>query len=201
MLYPYIDLVPELNYGALSLDFNDKLTNLEVLSSMQRSINEIIDIVNGFESSANAYTDTQIGIVNQTINDLRISLNNSISNLNTTLTNNLNNAVADLEEQIETVDDNSKTYTDTKISVLKDYVDENDEELRREIVEAVPYVLDPTTGVYSPIQVALNNIFNAYKPNAITAEEYDALLLTAQNYDAKSISAYDYDMSAKVLLV
>ena len=201
MLYPYIDLVPELNYGTLSLDFNDKLTNLEVLSSMQKSINEVINIVNGFESSANEYTDTQIAIVNQTIVDLRISLNNSISNLNAQLTANLNNAVADLEEQIETVNTECLEYTNVKVSALKEYVDENDEELRREIVEAVPYVLDPSTGVYSPIQIALNNIFNAYKPNAITAEEYDALLLTAQNYDAKSITAYDYDMSAKILLV
>lgn len=201
MLYPYIDLVPELNYGTLSLDFNDKLTNLEVLSSMQKSINEVINIVNGFESSANEYTDTQIAIVNQTIADLRISLNNSISNLNAQLTTNLNNAVVDLEEQIETVNTECLEYTNVKVSALKKYVDENDEELRREIVEAVPYVLDPSTGVYSPIQIALNNIFNAYKPNAITAEEYDALLLTAQNYDAKSIKAYDYDMSAKILLV
>ena len=61
-------------------------------------------------------------------------------------------------------------------------------------------VIDPTTGVLSPIQTVINNIAGS-SADALTASEYDALNLTATAYDNYDITAYDYDFKGKSLLV
>lgn len=61
-------------------------------------------------------------------------------------------------------------------------------------------VIDPTTGVLSPIQTVINNIAGS-SADALTASEYDALNLTATAYDNYDITAYDYDFKGKALLV
>lgn len=61
-------------------------------------------------------------------------------------------------------------------------------------------VIDPTTGVLSPIQTVINNLAGS-SADALTASEYDALELTATAYDNYDITAYDYDFKGKSLLV
>ena len=61
-------------------------------------------------------------------------------------------------------------------------------------------VIDPTTGVLSPIQTVINNIAGS-SADALTASEYDTLNLTATAYDNYDITAYDYDFKGKALLV
>ena len=61
-------------------------------------------------------------------------------------------------------------------------------------------VIDPTTGILSPIQTVINNIAGS-SADALTASEYDALNLTATAYDNYDITAYDYDFKGKALLV
>ena len=60
---------------------------------------------------------------------------------------------------------------------------------------------DPTTGILSPLQVVIDNIYGTSREDALTATEYDALQLTATAYDAYAVSAFDYDMYGKTLLV
>jgi hypothetical protein len=61
-------------------------------------------------------------------------------------------------------------------------------------------VIDPTTGVLSPIQTVINNLAGS-SADALTANEYDVLNLTATAYDNYDITAYDYDFKGKALLV
>lgn len=61
-------------------------------------------------------------------------------------------------------------------------------------------VIDPTTGILSPIQTVINNLAGS-SADALTATEYDALNLTATAYDNYDITAYDYDFKGKALLV
>ena len=60
---------------------------------------------------------------------------------------------------------------------------------------------DPTTGVLSPLQTVLDNLYGSTREDALTATEYDALDLTATAYDAYDLTAFDYDKYGKTLLV
>ena len=60
------------------------------------------------------------------------------------------------------------------------------------------YVIDPVTRQRVNIQTALWNMYNSYmREFAVTADEYDALMLTAFEYDNKRLTAYDYDNNFK----
>ena len=61
-------------------------------------------------------------------------------------------------------------------------------------------VFDPTTGLKSPLQVVIDNLYNLGRTDALTATEYDALELTATDYDAYELTAYSYDQNGKTLL-
>lgn len=67
----------------------------------------------------------------------------------------------------------------------------------RYLFDDVFKVYSPVTGVYGPIQTALNDLAGLHKQNALTAGEYDGIMITAEAYDAKNISAYNYDYSGK----
>ena len=62
-------------------------------------------------------------------------------------------------------------------------------------------VYDPTTGLLSPLQTVLYNIYGASRENALTATEYDGLELTASVYDGREITAFDYDNNGKEILM
>lgn len=57
-------------------------------------------------------------------------------------------------------------------------------------------VFSPVTGEYVAVQVALQELASLHQ-DALTANEYDALLLTAQIYDDKAITAYTYDFDGQ----
>lgn len=93
---------------------------------------------------------------------------------------------------------------DNNYNILKAYIDDNVEELNYKIdhISIDSIVLrDPTTGTYNNVQVVIDNVFNTFNVDALTASEYDALELTATAYDAYDITAYDYDTKAKTILV
>ena len=89
-------------------------------------------------------------------------------------------------------------------NLLKNYIDNKYDELNYKIdhisIDSIE-LRDPTTGLISNIQVVIDNVFNAFNVDALTASEYDALDLTATSYDGYQISAYDYDTKAKTILV
>ena len=59
---------------------------------------------------------------------------------------------------------------------------------------------DPTTGIFSNIQVVINNLYNTANTDGITASEFDGLELTASVFDSKQITASQFDTSGKSIL-
>lgn len=123
----------------------------------------------------------------------------------------INQTIADINELLEQYDmkidriaNEIYVYVDDKIVNLKNYVDQQDSLLDariRNIEIGKINVYDPTTGLYSPIQTVIDNIYDMNRGNALTATEYDALELTATEYDAYDLTARDYDINGKSLLV
>lgn len=93
---------------------------------------------------------------------------------------------------------------ETELGILRYEMNQMYNELSHRIDEIVAgdiTLYDPTTGLISPIQVVINNLFDMNRVNAITCTEYDGLELTATYYDSLDISAYDFDVNAKALLI
>lgn len=110
----------------------------------------------------------------------------------------------ELTELINNIQIEYKQYTDTAIVNLRNYVDVQDNKLSDRITQIEIgniNIYDPTTGLLSPIQIVINNLYDSSRENAISCEEYDNLELTATSYDAKEISAFDFDTNGKTLLI
>lgn len=117
---------------------------------------------------------------------------------------NINDLLVEYDMKIERVANELRVYVDDKIVNLKNYVDGQDSILDARIKDieiGKINIYDPTTGLYSPIQAVIDNLYDMNRANAISASEYDALDLTATAYDAHDLTAREYDINAKSLLI
>jgi len=116
----------------------------------------------------------------------------------------INELLEEYNLKIDRVADELKVYVNGQIVDLKQYVDFQDNALSNRITNIEIgniNLFDPTTGLYSPLQVVINNIYDLSRQGAITASEYDNLQLTATAYDAYNLTARQFDTEAKTLLV
>lgn len=116
----------------------------------------------------------------------------------------INELLVDYDIKIDRIANDLYIYIDDKIVNLRNYVDSQDSILAeriRQIEIGNIRVYDPTTGLYSPIQIVIDNLYDMGRSNALTSSEYDALELSASEYDAYQLTARDYDINGKELLV
>ena len=123
-------------------------------------------------TSLKSYTDNRITSVNNSIDDLKIYVDN----------------------QDVYYDDLAKIYAEHAVVVANQYTDTK--------VVNYTYMISPITGEYEDVRdVVTEMITYFHSDNSLTAAEYDALDLTAAVYDAYDLSAFDYDFNGKLLLV
>ena len=153
----------------------------------------------------------------QYLNELTIAtkeLSDEVDNVKTDMSNleqsiqeeidKINDLLVEYDMKIDRVANELRVYVNDQIVNLKNYVDTQDGVLDARIKDieiGKINIYDPTTGLYSPIQTVINNIYDSSRVNSITASEYDALELTATAYDAYDLTAKQYDNEAKTLLV
>lgn len=116
----------------------------------------------------------------------------------------INDLLVEYDIKIDRVANELYLYVDDKIINLKNYVDTQDSILDARIKDVEIgkiNIYDPTTGLYSPIQTVIDNLYDMNRANAISASEYDALELSATAYDAYELTAREYDINAKSLLI
>lgn len=179
-------------YNSIPLAFDESLSYLEELSAILKKLNEVIVEVNATSEFLEKYQD-QYDEVKRMMEELIVSINNEFDRLENELEGKFNQ----LTTQVLTLIDNNYT-------ILKNYIDEKYDELDYKIdhISIDSIVLrDPTTGLYSNIQVVINNIFNTFNTDALTASEFDALDLTATAFDTYQITAYEFDTQGKIILV
>ena len=99
----------------------------------------------------------------------------------------------ELQSMIATALTQANAYTDALGSRLEQEI--------QDIALGQITVYDPTTGVLSPLQTVIDNLYSTTRDDALTATEYDALDLTASAYDAYDLTAFNYDKYGKNLLV
>ena len=175
----------------LPLAFDDSLSYLEMLCATLDKLNETIVQVNENTAVAERY-ETLLREIEEEVNRLEqeyIEFKESI------------------EEEIDTkfieIRRALTVYIENQISVLRYEIDQKYQELNKKIDDVIAgdiKIYDPTTGLLSPIQVVVNNIFDMNRQNAITAGEFDELELTATTFDSYEITAFNFDINAKEIL-
>ena len=141
--------------------------------------------------------------MSEDIEEIRTELNTFEDDIKTEIQR-INDILVEYDIKIERVKNELKVYVNDEIANLRLYVDSEDELLNeriRQIEIGNINLYDPSTGLYSPIQTVINNLYDLGRSNALSASEYDALDLTVTAYDTHELTARDYDLNGKTLLV
>lgn len=171
--------------------YENNLTYVEFLLGVLKKLNETIEQVNKNSEFIEDY-DGRIEAVENDIVALREFLETSVREQN-----------AEIEARFATIEANITVLFNQMRAEMKAYTDEVARQLDAKIDRVAVgqiNVLDPTTGVLSPLQDVLNNLAGTNR-DALTADEYDGLDLTASTYDGYNISAFDYDYNGKLILM
>ena len=193
----------------IPLAFDESLSYLEMLCGMLKKVNETIDEVNRLSNivdnidvnfdEINSKIDTinnEITTINDNYNTLSNKVDentNNITQLNDRITNEINELNSTLRELINTNYDTLKNYVDAQDFILNEKIDN--------IQIGAINVYDPTTGLLSPLQIVINNLYTISNKDGLTASEFDTLELTASGFDAYQITAYEFDSQGKAILV
>lgn len=182
---------PSRLFQGISSNYLDNMTYAEFLLGILKKMNEIIAVTN----TQQEFID-EFNIKYQELLVEFKKLRSDFDELEDEIT-------ASVQAQFDAFEVEVRNLITATQNYLIAYTDSAEARLQAQI-EAIQIgdinVIDPTTGVLSPIQTVINNIAGS-SADALTASEYDALNLTATAYDNYDITAYDYDFKGKALLV
>ena len=183
-------------FQPISVDPRDMMTDVEFLLGMLKKLNEVIAQTNSNTEFINNYSG-KIEELENAVADLRQEMTDFEQEINQEIALRFAELKIELQALIATALSQAKAYTDTVAAGLEQEI--------QEISVGQISLFDPTTGLYSPLQVVIDNLYTLGRTDALTATEYDTLddgePLTASVYDAYELSAYDYDNNGKSLLV
>jgi len=161
----------------------------------------------------------RVSALENTVNTAMSDIDARFSTLETQLTNDIDTKISQLANEITLVLASfSNTLIEFKNLITKNYddtiayVDEQNriviarvEDLIAAFIADIPdlttvNVLNPVRGEVTSIQVAVDDLYEFSRYEALTAYEYDTLGLTASEYDALNLTATEYDLYGKKLL-
>ena len=178
-------------FDPISVDPKDMMTDVEFLLGVLKKLNEVIAQTNKNTEFVNEYSgkieeiETEIANLRQEMNEFEEEVSNSIATQFAAIK-------VELQSMIATALTQANAYTDARAAQLE-------EEIQQISIGEIS-LFDPTTGLYSPLQVVVDNLYTLGRTDALSATEYDALELTATDYDAYELTAFEYDQNGKTLL-
>lgn len=191
-LQPQPKIPPIGFFEPISADPKDMMTDVEYLLGILKKLNEVIIQVNSNTKFIEEYSG-KIEEIEAEVAALRQEMTDFENQITLEISNRFNEITIQLQSMIASALIQANAYTDSKFAVLE-------EEINQILVGQIT-LYDPTTGIVSPLQTVIDNLYGSTRENALTATEYDALDLTATAYDAYDITAFDYDKNGKTLLV
>lgn len=179
-------------FEPISVDPKDMMTDVEFLMGVLKKLNQMIAQLNYNTTFIENYAG-KIEELEGQINDLKIEMADFKNEVNDSIALQFAEIKVELQAMIAATLTRANAYTDSVAAHLED-------EIAKVSVGRIN-VFDPTTGLYSPLQTVIDNLYSSGRENALTATEYDTLELTATNYDAYELTAREYDQNGKSLLV
>lgn len=193
---PFPKIPPIGFFQPISADPRDMMTDVEFLLGMLKKLNEVIKQTNQNTEFINNYSG-KIEELEGQIADLYSDMDKFKADTTNEINARFQQIIIELNAAIATCLTQANAYTDSKYALLEDEIEQ--------IVIGQITVYDPTTGVRSPLQTVIDNLYDTGRSDALTASEYDTLdsgdPLTATAYDAYELTAIEYDSNAKNLLV
>ena len=177
----------------------DSLTEYGYIQKMIKAYNNLLVVVKQHQEFIDNY-ESQIDEIERQIAEVYTILEEYDSRID----NKLEELENELELKFNQLTSQVLELIDSNYNILKAYIDERDAYLENKIdhisIDSIE-LRDPTTGLISNIQVVINNLFNTFNTDALTASEFDALELTCTAFDAYQITAYEFDTNGKTILV
>lgn len=179
-------------FEPISVDPKDMMTDVEYLLGILKKLNSMIAQLNSNTQFIEEYSG-KIEEIESEIASLRQEMTDFETQITLEISNRFSEIQIELRAMIATALTQANAYTDAMSARLEQEI--------REISLGQITVYDPTTGILSPLQDVIDNLYGQTREEALTASEYDALELTATAYDAYQLTAFNYDKYGKTLLV
>lgn len=179
-------------FEPISVDPKDMMTDVEYLLGILKKLNEMIAQLNSNTKFIEDYAG-KIEEIEAEILSLRAEMTEFENEINQSITLQFSQIKLELQSMINTALIQANAYTDSVAARLE-------EEIEQISIGQIS-LFDPTTGVYSPLQIVVDNLYNSGRNDALTASEYDGLELTATVYDSEELTATEYDQNGKTLLM
>lgn len=172
--------------------FDDSVSYLQMLSGILAKQNEIIKQLN-INTEFIKNWDSDLAELQARMNALEAEMTEFKNEVNTTINDKFIVLRNELIGLIASGMSEIKAYVDTQVARLDGRIDN--------VAVGQINIYDPTTGLISPLQQVINNIYDTGRENALTATEFDGLELTATAFDAYEITAFQFDNEGKIILV
>lgn len=179
-------------FQPISVDPKDMMTDVEFLLGVLKKLNEVIAQTNKNTEFIDEYSG-KIEEIEAEIAALRTEYEEFTTQVSEEIALEFAQIKLQLQSMISVALTQANAYTDAVAGQLRYEISQ--------ISLGQITVFDPTTGINSPLQIVIDNLYSAGRDNALTATEYDGLDLTATTYDGYLISAYDYDQNGKAILM
>ena len=189
---PFPKIPPIGFFEPISVDPKDMMTDVEFLLGVLKKLNQVILQTNHNTEFINEYSG-KIEEIEEEVGKLSKEMQTFQEEVNANINQQFIQLKSELQSMIAVALNQATAYTDAQVAVLEGEI--------AQISVGQISVYDPTTGLYSPLQIVIDNLYGQGRSDALTATEYDALDLTATAYDAYQLTAYDYDINGKNLLV
>lgn len=193
---------PNTLFQGISTDYHNNLTYVEYLLGVLKKLNEVISQTNSNTEFIEDYDgriealERDFALVREEIVQFEAQVNENFDELEQNLVQTINAQLANIRQEllglISIYRAESKAYTDTKIAQVESEI--------QDILLGQITLRDPTTGIVSPLQTVIDNLYDTTREEALTASEYDALNLSATTYDNDEITAFNYDYYGKTIL-
>lgn len=181
------------------------------LDNLDKRLNSVVTEINAnfdaFKVDVNAKVDAQ----NASIEQLRTDVNDKIDDYKTDIYAKLSETEKEIYAHVESELLRLKTDLTTQVTIqlkfLRRLIDLHDDNVKTwlegrlsEFLSEIPrgqvIVTNPTNGTLDSLQQTLFDMYDYYRADGLTAQEYDNLQLTASEYGAQGLTAYEYDFYA-----
>lgn len=179
-------------FDPISVDPKDMMTDVEYLLGILKKLNEVIAQVNSNTDFIEKYSG-KIEEIEAKIDQLYIDFDKYKQDTQNAIAAQFAEIKIQLQSAIATTLTQANAYTDAVASNLENEI--------QNISLGQITVYDPSTGILSPLQTVIDNIYGSTREEAITATEYDSLELTATAYDGYEITAFNYDKYGRTILM
>lgn len=185
-LKPYQSQIDDLTkrFNSIVAEINANIDAFKVETNAK--IDAQNDVISAFKketnSKINRYKEEIFDALDETTKDIYTHVEAELLRLKTDITTQVSIQLSFLRRLIDQHDKNVLSIVDAKLI-----------EFLGKIPTGTQIVINPTSGTIDTLQETLYDMYDYYRVEGLTAQQYDALELTAEEYDTKGLSAYDYD--------